>query len=485
MKKLLRWRFELISFTTGFSLLTYELAAARILAPSIGSSTYVWTGVIGVIIAALSIGFLVGGKLADRHNKITHVAWLLLLAGAMATLTLISYDGILQSIVEIGLDSRLQSVLAALVLFAPTSFFIGTTSPYLAKLNVRSLKSTGQAVASLDMFNAIGGITGTFVTGFVLFGFIGSHQAIGFVATLLIAASWLIAPRLRTAKRAIISFAVLVAALTPPANLAGVLSIDTASAHYKVITGTYDGAPAVGLVTGPGGTQSAVYQDGTSEPVFWYAQQMSRLAIERQPRSILILGGGAFTLPQYLSERLPGSTIDVVEIDPELEAISKQYFNYKNPSNVTEIFTDARTYVNQSHKVYDLILVDVYGDATIPFSLMTGEYGKAVASRLSKDGLLVANIIGSLGGECRNVLAALDSAYRQDLTNVQYARQPGSTPDNRANYIVAYSSKPQRLKGLRALQSFNQVPFSDNYAPAERLYYACEEEARQFAREQQ
>lgn len=38
-------RLELLAFSTGFVLMTFELAAARILAPSIGSSTYVWTSV--------------------------------------------------------------------------------------------------------------------------------------------------------------------------------------------------------------------------------------------------------------------------------------------------------------------------------------------------------------------------------------------------------------------------------------------------------
>src|SRR5687768_11349177 len=95
-----RYRLELISFITGFSLLTYELAAARVLAPSIGSSTYVWTGVIGVIIAALSLGFFVGGRLADKRNKPIDLVILLLLASTMAVVTLLSYQGMLDAIVE-------------------------------------------------------------------------------------------------------------------------------------------------------------------------------------------------------------------------------------------------------------------------------------------------------------------------------------------------------------------------------------------------
>lgn len=472
-------RFELISFITGFSLLTYELAAARVLAPSIGSSTYVWTGVIGVIIAALSAGFLTGGKLADSRNKASDVVWLLLLAALFSVVTLTSYLGLLDWVVTAVTDSRLQAVVSALLLFAPTSFFIGMTSPYLAKLNVTSLKSTGQAIASLDTFNAVGGILGTFTTGFILFGFIGSREAIIVVVLLLIASSWLLMPRLLIAKRLVASGVLLFVAFIPQAQSVGAIDIDTASAHYKVIQGYFNLRPATGLITGPGGTQSAVYDDDSGELVFWYANQMAALTVERQPASVLMLGGGAFTLPQYLSEQLPNAQIDVVEIDPELLEVSKDYFYYDNPQNVTEIFTDARTYVNQTNKQYDVILVDVYGDASIPFSLMTREYGQAVAELLKPNGVLIANVIaGSNGGACQDVLSAIDSAYRSALPYAVY-RNEYNRPEIRANYVLVYSRQPVAVDGFSSLPAPNAAAYSDNYAPAERLYYNCQQQAYQ------
>ena len=471
-------KFELISFTTGFALLTYELAAARILAPSIGSSTYIWTGVIGVIIAALSAGFLAGGYLADHRAKAIDVTWLLLLAGCFAVVTLVTYSAVLDWTVEAFADSRIQAVVAALLLFAPTSFFIGTTSPYLTKLKVTSLKSTGQAVASLDTFNAVGGILGTFMTGFILFGFIGSREAIGLVACLLIIVSWALVPQVHTVKRVIVSAALLVIICIPAPIKSDVTDIDTASAHYKVVTGFYDVQPVRGLITGPGGTQSAVYQNGSDELVFWYTQAMAEVTIQQQPKSVLILGGGAFTLPQYLNSHLPHTKIDVVEIDPELKEISKEYFNYQQPTNVNEIFTDARAYVNQASKQYDVILVDVYGDASIPFSLMTREYGQAIERLVAPGGILVANMIGGMqGGPCQDVLMALDSAYRISLPNAWYKNESGYAQE-RANYIVVYSNRSLAVDGYTELPQANQAPYTDNYVPAERLYYNCQQSAR-------
>jgi len=477
LNRLKRWRLETVSFVTGFSLLTYELAAARVLAPSIGSSTYVWTGVIGVIIAALSLGFIIGGRIADRRDRLTDLVWLLLLASGMAVLTLLGYQGLLESIVDGVEDSRLQAVTAALLLFAPCSFFIGMTSPYLAKLNVRTLKSTGQAVASLDSFNAVGGIVGTFMTGFLLFGFIGSHQTIGLVAILLLLASWLIAPRLYVGKRLIVSAVLLLCALTPASSLTGQVRIDTASAHYQVFSGIYKERLITGLTTGPTGTQSAVYQNGLSDPVFWYAQQMTRLTVDRHPRTILMLGGGAFTMPQYLSERLPDARIDVVEIDPQLASISRQYFNYRDPHSVTATFTDARTYVNRSDKRYDVVLVDVYGDTSIPFTFMTKEYGAALAKLLTPDGVVIANIIGGLEGKCRDTLAAVDAAYRTSLPHVLYANESGR-PEARANHVVVYSKQVVAADGLAPLPDFDAAAYTDDFAPAERLFYDCQQSSK-------
>lgn len=465
-------RLEFISFVTGFSLLTYELAAARVLAPSIGSSTYVWTGVIGVIIAALSLGFFAGGKVADARNRLSDLVALLLLASGAAVLTLLTYEGVLQSVVDSVEDSRIQAVVAALTLFAPTSFFIGMTSPYLAKLNVRSLQETGRSIASLDMLNAIGGIAGTFVTGFILFGYIGSHEAIGVVAILLLLVSWLVAPRLQVTRRLIASGVLILCALTPAGIVQGVMPIDTASAHYEVVNGFFDDRLVTGLVTGPTGTQSAVYQNGTGEPVFWYVREAARVTIDRQPESVLILGGGAFTLPQYLSEQLPDTSIDVVEIDPELEAISRDYFGYRNPSNVTETFTDARAYLNRTNERYDVVVVDVYGDSSIPFTFMTDEYGAAVRNALKPGGVVIANVIGGLEGKCREALTAVDAAYRKHLPNVRYAVEPDRDV-RRANHLLVYSKQALELDGFRELSLPELRPYTDNFAPAERLYYDC------------
>lgn len=469
-------RLEVISFTTGFALLTYELAAARVLAPSIGSSTYVWTSVIGVIIAALAAGFWVGGMVADKRNRASDLALLLCLSSLAATFTLIIYPGLLDTVSRLTVDVRLQAVIAAFSLFAPASFLIGMTSPYIAKLNVRSLTTTGRKIASIDAFNSLGGICGTFLTGFVLFGYVGSRQTFFVVALLLISASWLMVPTYLLRQRIALSVAIMMIGVVALPVRSAAIIIDTPSANYEIRQYSFaDGTEINGLSTGPSGIQSGVRLDGSSQPVFWYTKVMAALAIERQPKRILMLGGGAFTLPQFLAERLPNSQIDVVEIDPALEDISVKYFNYKQPKNVRLIFNDARVFVNQTTDKYDLVLVDAYGDSSIPFSLMTREYAQAVSKLTTNNGVLVANIIAGSSGSCRDVLVALHAAYASEFGYAYYASELGGL-DIRANYIVMYAHQVEDPVLLQPFRLEKQPAYGDNFMPAERLHYACQQQ---------
>lgn len=452
--------------------MTFELVAARLLAPRIGSSTYVWTSVIGIIIAALSLGYWAGGRIADRRKASSDIVWLLGITALMVLLARTTYANVIDWVVFVGDDPRVQAVLAATLLFAPASFLMGVISPYLVRLNITAVQSSGSRVANLSALNSIGGIAGTFVTGFILFGYLGSRETLGIVAVLLVIASWLLAWRYRPRQRVAASLIIAALAWAPVQQTYGVTDIDTASAHYQIVDFLYDGQPARGLITGPGGVQSAVYADAPNELVFWYTREMARVALEEQPSRILMLGGGAFTLPQYLAKRLPNSQIDVVEIDPELQGISERYFYYKHPKNVNLIFDDARSFVNQSKNTYDMILVDVYGDSSIPFSFITQEYAAAVASRLAPDGEVLINVIAGERGQCKNLFEAVNAAYQGEFSYGYYTSRSGK-PETRANYVVSYGNKKLSLSGMRPVPRVDGEAYSDNYAPAERLHYQC------------
>lgn len=470
--------YELIAFATGFALMAHELVASRILAPMVGSSIYVWTSVIGVIIAALSLGYTVGGVVADRRVRPLDVSWLLLVSSLTVLLTLINADATLGTVVVLIRDPRFQGLVASALLFLPTSFLIGMTSPYLARLRNLSVDTTGTAVASLGAMNSIGGIVGTFCTGFIFFGYIGSRETLLLVSLVLLATSWLIEPRRQWSRRLAATVVVAVVAVAP--FVVGmhqpVVHIDTPASSYLVANFKYNHRTIRSLVTGPGALQSGIYTDGSNELVFAYTRKMAELVAAAPGRSrILILGGGAFTLPQYLAQRYPNSQIDVVEIDPQLVAISRQYFGYRDPVNVRVHAEDARTFLNRNQGKYDIALVDVYNDA-IPFSLTTQEYAEKLRRSVKTDGVVLANIIGADNGGCRDMLAGLNTSYRSQFAYTWAYPMVASTLHGRQNIVLAASAQSSDWlpESGRVAVNLPSLILTDDFAPIERLRQRCQ-----------
>lgn len=468
------WRLGAAACVSGFTLMAYELVAARLLAPSVGNSTYVWTGVIGVIIIALSAGCWLGGRIADYRHAPQDVGLLLIVAAALVMITILSANNTLRWLTTVLDEPRIQAVIAALALFAPASFVLGAVSPYLAKLNVSSLDTAGRSVANLSALDAVGGIAGTFVTGFVLLGMIGLNETLALITGILLATSWLFIPRWQWQLRALMVGAVIVAALSGLyAPKHGDVSIETPSAHYSIVNYTSNGRQIRGLVTGPTGVQSGVYLDGTKDLPFWYTQRMVEVTIAAKPRTVLLLGGGASTMAEYMARQLPNTHIDVVEIDPGLENISRQYFSYQSLPNVKLIFDDARTYIQRTNRHYDVALIDVYNGGEIPYSLLTAEYGSELARITREDSLVVANLIAGLNNApCRELFAAFDAVYRRTWPYAWYGTQHRDL--SRGNYVVAYSKKPRTMPtALSPLQSLGGTLYTDNFIPNDRLYEAC------------
>lgn len=473
-------RYEAIAFIDGFALMAYELVAARLLAPSIGSSIYVWASVIGVILMALSLGYAAGGVLADRRGRPMDVAAILLSCAAGVAATLLAAEGVLQIIVGLTPDPRVQGFLAAMILFMPTSFGLGLLGPYLARLRIVSLDESGRSVALLSALNAIGGIGGTFLVGFVLFGYWGTSDALLFIAALLVGASWLVLPARRRKLRGAASAGVIAAGaaalLLPPA---GVLArVDTPTAQYQIIEGAHGNRQVRGLSTGPQGLQSGIYIDGRGDGLaFEYTRRLAEV-VERAPAKgdILVLGGGAFTLPAHLARTHPEARIDVVELDPELPRIARQYFGYRDDPQVRIITRDARTYLNATQRGYDIILVDVYSDTSIPFPLTTAEFAAGLKRALKPQGVVAANVVASGRGRCGLFLRGLHGSYLGAFSQSRIYPLYGHSLSETQNILALYaegSLAPYEDINLTQAKLAPAPAFTDDFAPVERLSRDC------------
>ena len=173
----MKYKLEITVFTTGAVLMIFELLGSRMLAPFIGTSIYVWSSIIGVIMASLSLGYFFGGKFADRRADYLCLSAIMFAAGIAILATYFSYEPILRSLVALR-SLEIIALIASLVLFAIPGILIGTITPYAVKLKLKDVKTTGTTVGTLYSISTFGSIVGTFLAGFVLIPFFGTKEVL-------------------------------------------------------------------------------------------------------------------------------------------------------------------------------------------------------------------------------------------------------------------------------------------------------------------
>ncbi len=408
---------EIVVFLCGAVVMIYEIAGSRVLGPYLGTSIFIWTSLIGIILGSLSLGYWVGGRLADQKPTFGALAWIILLAAVCIGITTLLEKPFLAHLPRFISGLKWQSVTASIFLFAPASIFLGMVSPYAVRLKIKELQTSGTTVGQLYAISTVGSIAGTFAAGFYLIPAMGTTNILVTITILL----------------ALISIALFIpgkkaGSSIPPVMLiifAGYLFFNNHSIRSVIDKDTqynrvwiYD---AVDQETGKpvkfmrinNESSSAMFLDG-DELVFPYTR-FFRIAEHFTPgfRSALILGGAACSFPKYFLEKYPAATIDVVEIDPELTQLAREYFRFKDNPRMRIFHEDARTFLNRASFKYDVVYGDTYKSLyTIPWHLTTLEAARKTYDMLNDGGCAVLNIISSLGGNGSLFLQAELATYR-------------------------------------------------------------------------
>ncbi|MFO1423334.1 MAG: fused MFS/spermidine synthase [Candidatus Competibacteraceae bacterium] len=145
--------------------------------------------------------------------------------------------------------------------------------------------------------------------------------------------------------------------------------------------------------------QSCQSLDDPNQFVFSYTKMMmGALYLNPHPRNILIVGLGGGILPTALSRMLPEAKIDIVEIDPAVVKVARQFFGFNPNPNVQVFEEDGRVFIKRAGKSdrrYDLIMLDAFDHEYIPEHLLTREFLLEVKALLTADGVLAANTFSS------------------------------------------------------------------------------------------
>ena len=386
----------LIVFVVGMATLGAEIAAARLLAPWFGASTIVWANTIAIVLVALSIGYAIGGRYADRHPHLDGLLRLVLIAGLLlAAVPYVARPFLRASAVafsDMSLGIFVGSLVSVGALVAVPLLLLGMVSPYAVRLAMDSVDEAGTTTGRLYAVGTVGSLVGTFAASLLLIPYVGTRR------TFLIFACCLVLISLLGAKRRVLSglAALLVLGLIALPNQVTKTSAE-GDRVIKEIETEYQYASVLRrqgrllLELNEGQALHSVYTpDVYLNDGYWDHMALLPLAAE-QPRKVAILGSAAGTTSRTIAHYFPDITIDSVEIDPELTKIGNELFDAKSPQ-VRQYDGDARPWLQARDTKYDAILVDAYRQPYIPFYLTTKEFFTLTKERLAPGGIVAINV---------------------------------------------------------------------------------------------
>ncbi|WP_276246630.1 MULTISPECIES: spermidine synthase [unclassified Haladaptatus] len=390
---------ELAVFASGMTSMGLEILAGRMIAPQYGSSIFTWGSIIGVFLAALSLGYYRGGRLAAKRASTRRLVRLLLGTALYVAVLIFAGEVLLRAAGAFPLPSRFASLPAVVLLFGPPTYLLGFVSPYAAELS--ETESTGAASGRVYAVGTVGSIVGAFGTTFILIPELSIDQ-IGLVLGLIaVGAAVLVARPDITTDQALGSAAVtllLVAAVGSGAagvSIEGRIVYETQTPYQELQVIDLGGTRTLYL---DGQRHSAMDLDNPSRHVFTYTRYFHLpLLMTDDVDRVLFIGGGGFTGPKRFVEDYD-VTVDVVEIDPEVISVAKEYFAVEESDRLRIHNMDGRQFLQQTDETYDLIILDAYKMDKVPFQLTTEEFMRLAESRLSDDGVLFANIISAPQG---------------------------------------------------------------------------------------
>jgi spermidine synthase/MFS family permease len=431
---------NLLVFVAGFTTLGMELSGARLLDPWFGNSILVWATLIGLVLACLSLGYWLGGRVADRRPSATLLYSLALAAAVLVALIPVASRPALQQAALSALDlatfsagTLLGAGVSIFLLFSLPTVLLGMVSPFALRLTVADVGSSGQVAGRLYALGTVGSLLGTFLPVLVLIPAIGTRLTFIMLGGLLavVALVGLLLERGKAAAPA--GLALLPLALLAWLAGQGMIKPEPGLLHegeslynyYQVI----QRGPETWLKLNEGIGIHSVYhpQSALSEGIWDYflvaplfaekggghlegtqgnSGELNGLPQAQVPPtsshlpvdSLYVVGMAGGTVAQLYSDVYGPIPIDGAELDPDIVAAARAYFNLDAYPNINAVAADGRSWLlargaGTLDEVvpYSVIAIDAYRPPYIPFHLATVEFFELVRANLAEDGVVAVN----------------------------------------------------------------------------------------------
>jgi spermidine synthase len=473
----------------GMAVLVVEITAMRMLAPFFGNSIFTISSVIGIILAALGLGYYLGGSLADRRPSEAWFFSLIVVAGFSVLLL-----QFLNAVVLPGIAYRLSLIdgplIVSFLMFFLPALFLATLSPFaIALLHAREAgRGVGKASGLVFFWSTLGSIAGSLATGFVLI----PHWGIGSIVAgtgsglVLLGGAGLIATRkgwILPAALALIGVISGVALRHGGTDRGEIYAADGLYERIVIRDIPYRGRSARILLQDLNISGGLHLDDHSMAFDYTRYFDLYRLFVP-ELKTALAIGGGAYTVPRSILHDSPRAIVDVAETDPSLHALALRYFDLPEDARLRNHVIDGRRFLHDTKERYDLIFSDAYRSfISAPPQFATVEFFRLARSRLTEDGVLIANFYGSLAPDTRATICSVLRTMRAAFPQVYVIATVSPASEELQNFIFVghNASNPERRVDLGKAAALEwrasgappeSCPLlTDDFAPLE--YYAA------------
>lgn len=497
----------IIAFAGGMTTLAVELSASRLLGNVFGNSNLVWANVIGLMLLYLTVGYFVGGRLADRWPRpsllLKIVTWSAFLCALIPIVSRPVVTLAAQAVFGADAALALGSFISILVLFSIPVTLLGTISPFVIRLAVERVDESGKVAGQVYAISTLGSLVGTFLPVLWLIPENGTFRTFLLFAGILyvIALLGLLQLSGRTALKylwmptliVLLAAGLLDGPLRPAPASAMLLREEESAYNYIQVQEDAAGYRYLYLNEGQGvhsqWHESEIFYGGTWD-YFLVAPYFNPPPFRAdEVSSLLLIGLAAGTIPRQHTAVYGAIPIHGIEIDPAIIEIGAAYFDMHADAmpSLTSYAGDGRYLLNQLDRRYTVVAIDAYRPPYIPWHLTTVEFFGEVKSRLVENGVVVINVgrtdtdrrlVDSLAKTLSLVFPsvhALDVPY--SFNTILVGTVQDTVPENlRANLEFRIDSVNPRLYELLAKAAQQLAPlgesdviFTDDRAPVETL----------------
>ncbi len=431
-----------VVFICGGAVLALEILGTRIIGPYYGVSIFLWSALISVTLIALSAGYMIGGRIADRNKNTRSLATIIAAAGVITVLIPVFRNSVISLTESMGL--RASVLVTSFILFFPPLTFLGMVSPYAVKLRTHSLDVVGTRAGDLYAVSTIGSVIAALLTGYILIPNIGVIKLTLSTGIILILTSiFLFASNANKTSKVLstvliiviifLSFSFLPSEKADPGK--GLIAVKQ-SVYGEIRVMDVDDSR---LLLIDGGIHTAIDKNTRENilPYAWVIDITKNLNKYKGDMLLIGLGGGSVLKSFYEDDW----DVEVVEVDPEIIRIEKKYFN-PVPGFDNIVNDDGREFLRTTDRTFDLIVLDAFGSSSIPFHLTTVEAFRLAKSHLNEDGIMAVNI--EAVGWNDIIVGSLAKTLHHVFGNV-LALPIAEPPDQLGNVILLASDKTLEL----------------------------------------